>query len=256
MATQNFIGGGYYGKMGATVGQRWKNKRIIRSYVVPKNPRTERQQANRSVFALCTRYSQIAMQMNFRAPCFQSEITPEWGLRMKTALTLKKNGRMNEECIPVIPIDYSPLYFVQTLAFVSKTEDGTITLRPAGTLPAENRSLSAWVAMWDDQGEEKGEGLHSAEFISGENPLIKIYNVENFDETQLSIFLMVSNDDKSFQNSTFYCGAQRTIENSIFEGNIFSASELPDGNTYTFDGDTLKTTSENAEFIEDTFKVI
>ena len=29
MATQNFIGGGYYGKMGATVGQRWKNKRII-----------------------------------------------------------------------------------------------------------------------------------------------------------------------------------------------------------------------------------
>ena len=51
MAIQNFLSGGYYGKLGETVGQRWKNKRTIRSYVIPRNPRTEKQQAKRVRFS-------------------------------------------------------------------------------------------------------------------------------------------------------------------------------------------------------------
>ena len=31
MAIQNFLSGGYYGKLGATVGQRWKNKQNLRN---------------------------------------------------------------------------------------------------------------------------------------------------------------------------------------------------------------------------------
>ena len=61
MAVQNFLSGGYYGKLGETVGQRWKNKRTIRTYVIPRNPRTEKQQANRGLFANAVTFAQIGL---------------------------------------------------------------------------------------------------------------------------------------------------------------------------------------------------
>ena len=51
MAKQNFLAGGFYGKLGAMVGQRWKNKRTIRTYVIPHNPNTPEQRKNRNGFA-------------------------------------------------------------------------------------------------------------------------------------------------------------------------------------------------------------
>lgn len=256
MAIQNFISGGYYGKMGETVGQRWKNKRTIRAYVIPRNPRTEAQQANRRNFALCTEYSQIALSMNFKAPCFQSESNTEWGLRMKTCLTLRKNDKKGAECIPVIPTDYTPLYSITSLSFKELKEDGTLTLIPTGNLPTVDRDLSVYFSTLNEEEEFVGIGIFKGKFVTGDIATIEIYDISDFDESLLSSFLMVSNDDKNFDNSTLYCPELNLISNSVFEGDVFSASELPDGDTYSFDGDTLKTTSKVAQFNDDTFKVL
>ena len=37
MAKQNIISGGFYGKVGELIGQRWKNIRTVRAYTKPKS---------------------------------------------------------------------------------------------------------------------------------------------------------------------------------------------------------------------------
>lgn len=51
MGILNFLKGSYSGKVGATVGAKWKNKGTVRTYAVPANPRTPAQQNTRTGFA-------------------------------------------------------------------------------------------------------------------------------------------------------------------------------------------------------------
>lgn len=64
MAKQNFLNGGYIGKLGNTVGQRWKDKKIVRTYVIPANPNTPAQQTARQQFATANKLAQQAMNIN------------------------------------------------------------------------------------------------------------------------------------------------------------------------------------------------
>ena len=85
MAKQNFMAGGFVGKLGATVGQRWRNKRTIRSYVIPKNPQTPAQRANRGKFAQAIHAAQEAIIFNKGAPCWDKIDVTEWQQRVSTA---------------------------------------------------------------------------------------------------------------------------------------------------------------------------
>ena len=51
MGIINFLKGTYDGKVGATVGAKWKNKGTVRTYAVPANPNTPAQQTTRAGFA-------------------------------------------------------------------------------------------------------------------------------------------------------------------------------------------------------------
>lgn len=103
MAIQNFIGGGFKGKLGATIGQGWKNKKVIRTAFVPANPRTKKQQSNRSDFAKCVKMAQLAMQMDFRGIGFASEDNTEWALRISSARKYFSKTLPEMYCIPLIP---------------------------------------------------------------------------------------------------------------------------------------------------------
>lgn len=50
MGKLNLIQGKWDGKVGQTVGAKWKNKATLRSYAVPSNPNTQAQQTVRTVF--------------------------------------------------------------------------------------------------------------------------------------------------------------------------------------------------------------
>jgi len=50
MGILNFLKGTYSGKVGATVGAKWKNKGTVRTFAIPSNPNTPAQQAVRSGF--------------------------------------------------------------------------------------------------------------------------------------------------------------------------------------------------------------
>lgn len=56
MGKMNLLKGNWEGKVGETVGAKWKNKSTIRTYTRPSNPNTAAQQSVRSVFAQMTSF--------------------------------------------------------------------------------------------------------------------------------------------------------------------------------------------------------
>lgn len=56
MGKMNLLKGNWEGKVGQTVGAKWKNKSTIRTYTKPSNPKTAAQMSVRSAFAQMTAY--------------------------------------------------------------------------------------------------------------------------------------------------------------------------------------------------------
>lgn len=177
MAVQNFLSGGYYGKLGDTVGQRWKNKRTVRAYVIPANPRTEKQQKNRGNFGECTAKAQLALQMNYNTTLFNSTTASAWNMRMSTARQLQKDGKQGLDLIPLCPISFTPTYIITDISNLQRTNDAYYTANVEGTLPSVQRSLSILVQKQNEQTSETlGEFLFRGDFLPGEPNTIKIYN--------------------------------------------------------------------------------
>lgn len=196
MAIQNFLSGGYYGKLGDTVGQRWKNKRTIRAYVIPSNPRTEKQQKNRGNFGQCTAKAQIALQMNYNTTLFNSTSSSAWNERMSTARNLQKDGEQNLDLIPLYPYSYAPTYLITDIYDFKKADETFYTASVGGTLPSVDRSMSILIQTQNPTTSEVyDEFLFRADFIAGETPYIKIYNANiNLSGYKLKARI-VSNDD-------------------------------------------------------------
>lgn len=196
MAIQNFLSGGYYGKLGDTVGQRWKNKRTVRAYVIPANPRTEKQQKNRGNFGQCTAKSQIALQMNYNTTLFNSSSTSAWNVRMSTARNLQKDGEQNLNLIPLYPYSYVPTYTITEIYGIKKENETFYTATVEGNLPSVDRSMSILIQTQNPlTSEVYDEFLFKADFIHGNKPYIKIYNA-NVDLSGYKLKArIVSNDD-------------------------------------------------------------
>jgi len=122
MAKFNTLAGGYYGKLGATVGQRWKNLRTVRTYVIPANPKTPTQQANRRRFSDCVWYAQIAQQINPKTTAFDTTAKTLWNCRMSTARALQDLSLTEMDRIPLYPTTFS-LPFTISAASVSGIVD-------------------------------------------------------------------------------------------------------------------------------------
>lgn len=56
MGKMNLLKANWYGKVGQTVGAKWKNKSTLRTYATPANPNTEAQQTVRSGFKSLTAF--------------------------------------------------------------------------------------------------------------------------------------------------------------------------------------------------------
>lgn len=232
MAIQNFVAGGFYGKLGQLVGQRWKNKRIIRTYTVPANPRTPAQQANRAVFAQCTRASQIAMQMNFNAPAWDSSVTPEWGQRVRRATILMKETQRPLNQIPLFPNDTSATYTISTITKVGQEGTSDMKFSVTGTLPAVNRNVSVLVGYWNATTEAYDLELFQSELVIDETPYFVLSDAvgRTFDET--TVFLICSNDDKDHTAEALFC-PQTPLEAVETDWNNTILDVTRNGNVFT-----------------------
>ena len=195
MAIQNFLSGGYYGKLGATVGQRWKNKRTIRTYVKPANPRTEVQQANRNKFANAVTFAQMGMQMNYYATVFDDPNFTRWNYRMKVARELRNQGLSNLDLIPLYPTSFVPPTLIQSVE-VSKIQ-GTkhITFAVENLNGNTDRVLSLMFAIYDENDVFLGYKLYLGYYYASKPGLLEV-DVDNVSEINSHCFVrMVTNDD-------------------------------------------------------------
>ncbi|MEE1220138.1 MAG: hypothetical protein U0L20_09475 [Ruminococcus sp.] len=197
MAIQNFLSGGYYGKLGATVGQRWKNKRTIRTYVIPKNPRTPTQQANRGKFANAVAFAQMGLQMNYYCTLFEDPNFTKWNYRMKTARELKDAGLFDLDLIPLYPSSFTPPTLLTTFT-LSKIEGEKHISFSAPDLNSEtDRVLSIMFALYNEKDVFLGYKLYLGYYYAA-NPQTVEVDVDDISEINEHCFVrIVSNDDEN-----------------------------------------------------------
>lgn len=195
MAKQNFISGGYYGKLGDTVGQRWKNKRTIRTYVIPKNPRTEVQQANRARFANLVPYAQLGMSANKGVSAFIKEDVTEWQARMSACSYFYSLNYKELDLIPLYPQEYVVPYTVSVAKRTNKTKDTYQYLEVVGTLPTNTRSVSI-LAKYVKGAEKPSEVyLFEGVFEQQEGYNLKILLPSGLELTEDTKIRIISRDD-------------------------------------------------------------
>lgn len=142
MATQNFLSGGYYGKLGATVGQRWKNKRTIRTYVIPHDPKTPDQIAQRTKFGSGVFYAQLAQQANYSCTFFNSESMTNWNKRMSIAVENKSLYTTLLSLIPLIPNNLIAPYIITSGTYKVDKDTHTMEIKIDGHLPSAARKYT------------------------------------------------------------------------------------------------------------------
>ena len=222
MAIQNFLSGGYYGKLGATVGQRWKNKRTIRTYVVPANPRTPTQQANRGKFADAVTFAQMGMQMNYYCTLFDDPNFTKWNYRMKVARELKNAGLTDLDLIPLYPISFNPPVLLTEFIKATVTGQKHISFAAPDLALNTDRVLSLMFALYDERDTFLGYKLYLGYYYAS-NPGYVEVDVDDVNEINTHCFVrVVSNDDED--SSTELIGSPRLAVGS-------SGPEIRDFNT-------------------------
>lgn len=150
MAKQNFLAGGYIGKLGDTIGQRWKDKKIIRSYVKPRNPNTPAQQTARQQFALANKLAQQAMVINGHQGIWDTSSKPEYAQRVGQAMRRIRLGYPEQDCIPLYPEGQSPALavIIQNVTFDAPSQKYTFQVSSFGINSPEVAEISFYSPLF------------------------------------------------------------------------------------------------------------
>ena len=235
MGKQNTISGGFYGKVGAFIGQRWHNIRTIKAYAKPSNPRTKKQQANRRVFADYTKNAQIGQGMNYNAPCFSGIDNSEWGIRMACASQLKKSGQSGLNLIPLFPYGYVPQFSIKGITLEETQGETRAIFSVEGELPANERDLSILVSTKETENGAEFLELYRAILNKG---TVQTFTIEEINVREINEFtkmLIVSNDDKENGGEMVYGSEQLVKIPQIVtrDFDITVAGVQRDGKTFT-----------------------
>lgn len=235
MGKQNTISGGFYGKVGAFIGQRWHNIRTIKAYAKPSNPRTEKQQANRHVFADYTKNAQIGQGMNYNAPCFSGIDNSEWGIRMACASQLKKSGQSGLNLIPLFPYGYVPQFSIKGIT-LEETKGGIKAIFSVeGELPTNERDLSILVSTKESENGAETWELYRTILNKGTAQTFEIEEINVQELNEFTKMLIVSNDDKENGGEMVY-GSEQLVKVPQIVERTFDISVIGvqrDGKTFT-----------------------
>jgi hypothetical protein len=141
MARQEFLSGGFKGRLGAVIGQGWKDKMTIRTYTGWTDPQTPAHIENRKIFGQATKLAQEAMNINGGADFWQYGTKTEFNNRVSTARLRLKAGLPPDQALPLYPDHYFDPIKLQgfTANFDENTE--TITITAPDTKMTDNRTF-------------------------------------------------------------------------------------------------------------------
>lgn len=260
MAKQNFLSGGFYGKLGAMVGQRWKNKRTIRTYVIPKNPNTPEQKRNRSNFAGAVEYAQMGMQMNYYSNLFDVPQFTRWNYRMSIARNLKFAGMTDLNLIPLYPTSFTPPLMLTEIKLHSKSGNKHITFNIPELVANEDRVFSMMFALYNEQSLFRGYKLYLGYYYK-DNPQFLEVDVDDVEEINSNCFVrLVTNDDQNSLQDMIASAKLAIQTNGIdqheFNCNVSMVSKSTAGIKITFaepwkENPTVNTVSLTVSFVSD-----
>lgn len=260
MAKQNFLSGGFYGKLGAMVGQRWKNKRTIRTYVIPKNPNTPEQKRNRSNFAGAVQYAQMGMQMNYYCNLFDVPQFTKWNYRMSVARNLKFAGMTDLNLIPLYPTSFTPPLMLTEIKIHSTSGKKHITFSVPELTSKEDRVFSMMFALYNEQSLFRGYKLYLGYYYK-DNPQFLEVDVDDVEEINSNCFVrLVTNDDQnSLQDmiaSSKLAVKINEMDKHEFNCNVSMVSKSAAGVKITFTepwkaNPTVNTVSLTVSFVSD-----
>ena len=260
MAKQNFLSGGFYGKLGAMVGQRWKNKRTIRTYVIPKNPNTPEQKRNRNNFAGAVQFAQMGMQMNYYCTLFDVPQFTKWNYRMSIARNLKFAGMTDLNLIPLYPTSFTPPLMLTEIKLHSKSGKKHITFSVPQLVSTEDRVFSMMFALYNEQSLFRGYKLYLGYYYK-DNPQFLEVDVDDVEEINSNCFVrLVTNDDQNSLHDMIASAKLAVQTNEIdqheFNCNVSMVSKTVSGIKITFaepwkENPTVNTVSLTVSFVSD-----
>ena len=260
MAKQNFLSGGFYGKLGAMVGQRWKNKRTIRTYVIPKNPNTPEQKRNRNNFAGAVQYAQMGMQMNYYCSLFENPNFTKWNYRMSVARNLKFAGMTNLNLIPLYPTDFTPPTTITQIKVDSVSGKNHITFSVPELTASEDRVFSMMFALYNEQSLFRGYKLYLGYYYKNNPQLVEV-DVDDVKEINSHCFVRIVTNDDQNSNTDMIASASiavqmEEIDRHTFDCSISMIEKSAVGLTITFaepwkENPTANTVSFSLSFISD-----
>lgn len=228
MAIQQFIDGGFYGKLGDVVGQRWKNIKTLRSWSKPHDPKTPEQIARRKVFGGSVPYAQVAMATNYNSTLFNHNSITKWNYRVSSATKAKDAGLSGLNLVPLTPFGFASTFFIQSFKFSSLSPGGELTAKVTGTLPNVDRQLMLICTPSDGVLNPHDIELYPAAFNHGENPTITVpAPFGNYVSVGKKVRI-VSIDDET-PNTDNMCCEELTVQSGVlpveaFDTNIKSAA--------------------------------
>lgn len=260
MAKQNFLAGGFYGKLGAMVGQRWKNKRTIRTYVIPHNPNTPEQRKNRSGFAGAVQFAQMGMQMNYYCALFDNPNFTRWNYRMSVARNLKFAGMQDLNLIPLYPIDFTPPLVITQIKLNSTVGSKHVTFSIPELTWAEDRVFSLMFALYKDAETFLGYKLYLG-YYDKDYPQTLEVDVDDVAEINENCYVrLVTNDDVDSTKDMIASAKLKVQTNSKdeheFDCNVSLIEKTTLGMTITFrepwlEGATTNNVSLLVSFVSD-----
>lgn len=208
MAKQNFIAGGYYGKLGETVGQRWKNIRTIRVYVIPHDPRTPAQLACRGVFREGVPYAQQGMRINKGAPCWNYENKTEWQARVGTAVDRLRGGVTGDAVIPIFPDGYTPDVVVNDVYYASLGSGLYMFSSLSAPAISEEREIMVCVECTQGGGTETVDVYAMAMLQAGEGVIFQV-DLGGYSPKEGGRIFGVTVDDATHSDKMVYIAIQQ-----------------------------------------------
>lgn len=260
MAKQNFLAGGFYGKLGAMVGQRWKNKRTIRTYVIPKNPNTPEQKRNRNNFAGAVQFAQMGMQMNYYCNLFENPNFTKWNYRMSVARNLKFAGMTDLNLIPLYPADFTPPTVITKIKVHSTSGNNHVTFNVPELTAAEDRVFSMMFALYNNQSIFLGYKLYLG-YYSKANPQFLEVDVDDAGEINGKCFVRIITNDDVDSKTDMIASSKIKVETDgkdehDFNCNVSLIEKSLDGMKITFaepwqENPTVNTVSFSLSFVTD-----
>jgi hypothetical protein len=196
MATQDFINGGFYGKVGQLIGRRNGNTRVLYPYFIPKDPKTPAQLAHRALVAHAVALAHIAYNTNKGDPSWATAGRNEWSQRVGTATRRLQNGESDADAIPLYPDGYIDVLYFTNVEVVYSADFSNFTLSADGPIVDYVRHMRFSIRVYSEATSDWFDDVVDFDIPSGQ-ALNFVYDMSrtNYARASQSFIIGASFDD-------------------------------------------------------------